>query len=83
MITKDELRAIKHRSDTYSASLGPVPVEDLSDIGLMCRVDIPRLLQRVEELEETLSGLYHYYLLTSAARKRIHQVLPQGEGPIH
>jgi hypothetical protein len=41
------------------------------------------LLKRIEELEETLSQLYHHYDLTSGALQLIHEVLPQGEGPAH
>jgi hypothetical protein len=35
-----------------------------------------------EMLEELLADLYHNYSLTTAAMKRIHEVLPQGDGPV-
>ncbi len=40
------------------------------------------LEERIEVLEETLADLYHHHSLTSAGLQRIHQVLPQGDGPV-
>ena len=47
MITPDELRAIQARASRYAKVLGNPTGEtlnDLSDIGLMAVVDIPRLI---------------------------------------
>ena len=53
-LTSEELSKIRKRSEDYARSLlqgcEEIPVDELSDIGLMCVVDIPRLIGTIEFL---------------------------------
>lgn len=51
-ITPEEIATIKDRSERYRKNLlgdeTQIPVDSLSDIGMMCIVDIPRLISHIQ-----------------------------------
>lgn len=54
VLTFEELFAIKRRSEIFKESIlkdrDDMPIDDLSDIGIMCLVDVPRMIGALQFL---------------------------------